>query len=214
MSPFRAAATAVSAESSALDAEIASVVCSLCDRYGIDSGRVYVTEMGGFRGGLGNAIPIPVPFRRIYLVRYHRCIREADPLALRGLFAHELMHVLQYSRARYSDLSRFIVRYGAFSATAALKTSFYFDWVRQLEHLTDLMAVKFGEGESIAAWKRFKADATTRGIIRDSWDHLYLRDAEIDSLAADEVNLGLRIGRCVAVLRAKDSLRPFASETS
>ena len=192
------------------DADIAGVVASICERYGIEDHPVYVMEMGGVRGGLGNSIPVPLPFRRIYVVRYHRCIRLADALALRGLFAHELMHVLQYSRASYMDLLRFMARYATFSATARRKMPIAYDWVRSFEHLTDLMAVQYGEGASIAAWKRFKAEATLRGLIMDSWDHLYLRDTDIDALVGDCTGLDARIQQCVTSLDAVDSLQPFA----
>ena len=182
----------------------------VCTRYGIDASSVYLMPMGGRNGGLGNAIPLPLPFRRRYLLRYHRCMRDADPLALRGLFAHELMHVVHYAHASYGELMRFVWRYLLFLATAGTRFGWLESWGRALEHLTDLMAVQRGEGASLAAWKRFKALAIKRGDICDALHEMYLSSAEVDAFNRSGDELQARIDHCVAALRGRDELHPFA----
>lgn len=195
------------------DDEIYSIARSVCASYQLDFNHLRIAPKDGVHGGLGNAIPIPIPYRRRYVVRFHSCIREAGPLAIRGLFAHELMHVLHYSRASYADLWRFMLRYAAYSVSSGANKPVCADWVRRLEHLTDLMAVRLNEGESIAEWKRFKSDAIARGLIVDSWSHLYLRDDEILALANDDQQLDRRIDECVTDLEGLDPFHPFARKT-
>ena len=191
-----------------------SALEAVCTRYEIDAGSVYLMPMGGRNGGLGNAIPLPIPFRRRYLLRYHRCMRDADPLALRGLFAHELMHVVHYAHASYGELMRFVWRYLIFLATAGTRLGRLDSWGRALEHLTDLMAVQQGEGASLAAWKRFKALATRRGDICDGLHDMYLNSEEIDALDAPGEELQARVDQCVTTLRGRDPLHPFRRPTA
>lgn len=187
---------------------------AVCVVYGIDPRRVYLTSMGGRNGGLGNAIPVPVPFRRRYLLRYHRCMRDAEPLALRGLFAHELMHVVHYSHASYGELLGFMGRYVLFLLTAGTRFSAAATWARALEQLTDLMAVQRGEAASLAAWKRFKARAIERGDICDGLHEMYLSSNEIDDIGASDGALKLAVDNCIGTLACQDALHPFRRPAS
>ena len=137
---------------STLADSVPGVVASLCLQYGIEPARVFLRPMPRTGSGLGNAIPLPFPRRRLSLIRFHPCMRQADPLALRGLFAHELIHAKHYFESRWTDLIRFMFRYGLFLLTSQGTRTIGEDWVRQIELLTDLLAVKLGEGASIAAW--------------------------------------------------------------
>ncbi|MEL7046101.1 MAG: hypothetical protein AAGL66_13945 [Pseudomonadota bacterium] len=208
-SPVAAAGSAA-----ALHRRARGALDAVCVVYGVDAQRVHLTSMGGRNGGLGNAIPLPIPFRRRYLLRYHRCMHDAEPLALRGLFAHELMHVVHYSHARYGELLGFMSRYLLFLATAGTRFSAVAGWARALEQLTDLMAVQRGEGASLAAWKRFKARAIERGDIYDGLDDMYLSSSEIDELSASEGALQMALKNCVRTLACEDALHPFRKPAS
>ena len=212
--PAKAVRTQIAAEPASQDAfmeEIDRAKRSLCERYGIDASKVRVAAMGGRHGGLGNAIPLPLPFRRRYLLRYHRCMRDAEPLAIRGLFAHEMMHVLQYSQASYGELLRFMLRYALSLISVDRGSGRGRRWLRGIEHLTDLMAVEMGEGVAIAAWKRYKDQAIAGGLISDSWHSLYLSAAEIEMLESQSQQRKTRIRETLEAIGASDPWRPMRS---
>ncbi|GAB5413746.1 MAG: hypothetical protein Cons2KO_13490 [Congregibacter sp.] len=194
--------------------ELRSVTDSLCESYALERRRIWLREKSGREGGLGNAIPLPFPFCRRYIVRYHRYMRHANALELRGLFAHELMHVQHYARASYFDLQGFMLRYALFGVTEGLADGIGRDWVRSLEHLTDLMAIHRGEGAAIAAWKRFKNQLIADGLLADSWADMYITDAEVEALIEDPDALRRCIESCLVVLRARHPLQPFRRDAA
>ncbi len=199
---------------STLADSVPGVVASLCLQYGIEPARVFLRPMPRTGSGLGNAIPLPFPRRRLSLIRFHPCMRQADPLALRGLFAHELIHAKHYFESRWTDLIRFMFRYGLFLLTSQGTRTIGEDWVRQIELLTDLLAVKLGEGASIAAWKRFKRASMKQGLIRDPWDYLYMGPREVSNVAGDPKELERRLEQCLMALRARGPFHPFCRNRS
>lgn len=207
----RAYAPAEAQDSAFLAEAIDRAKLAVCERYGIDAGRVSVASMGGRHGGLGNAIPLPIPFFRRYLVRYHRGMRNADALAIRGLMAHELMHVLQYSRASFAELLSFMLRYLKVLIVPGSGRGADGLWLRHIEHLTDLTAVEMGEGAAIAAWKRYKNALIDRGELIDSLHTVYLSASEIDLLDRDRETRQLRIRETLAALNASDPCCPLRS---
>ncbi len=105
---------------------------------------------------------------RIYLVQYNRRVLQSPPDrdAIRAIIAHELKHILDYTKMTTLGTAQFAATYGLFSTA-------------RYEHATDLYALKLGYGAGLRkyrTWLYTQVSAATQKAKEET----YYTPAQID----------------------------------
>lgn len=118
----------------------------------------------------GSAESKRLPFKGDIIAVDYEKLRGANEVELKGLFAHELMHLRDYGERSWLSMIVLGVKY-----------SFSESYRKELERQTDILAVKEGYGKELIAFKKFKQrTASEKELAR--YNKLYLSIEEVGEL--------------------------------